>query len=94
MWAGCAAPEQRVDVGIAGRCARVLDPERGESYGEHQCSATNGPPVDRVGLAREPVSCRARPEIESELRAVFVPLDELLRKADYVTIHADLNASS
>ena len=34
---------------------------------------------------------RARPEVESEFRAQFVPLDELLRKADYVTIHADLN---
>src|SRR3989475_9524991 len=37
---------------------------------------------------------RARPEVESDLRAVFVPLDELLRKADYVTIHADLNAET
>ncbi len=34
---------------------------------------------------------RAAPEVESELRAVYVPLDELLRKADFVTIHADLN---
>lgn len=34
---------------------------------------------------------RATPEIESELRAQYVPLDELLRKADFVTIHADLN---
>jgi glyoxylate reductase len=34
---------------------------------------------------------RANPEVESELRAQYVPLDELLRKADYVTIHADLN---
>src|SRR5207237_1009936 len=34
---------------------------------------------------------RATPEVESELRAQYVPLDELLRKADYVTIHADLN---
>ena len=34
---------------------------------------------------------RAKPEVESELRAQYVPLDELLRKADYVTIHADLN---
>jgi glyoxylate reductase len=34
---------------------------------------------------------RAAPELESELRAQYVPLDELLRKADYVTIHADLN---
>ena len=34
---------------------------------------------------------RASPEIESSLRAQYVPLDELLRKADYVTIHADLN---
>jgi glyoxylate reductase len=34
---------------------------------------------------------RAGPEVESELRAQYVPLDELLRKADYVTIHADLN---
>src|SRR5207244_8693537 len=34
---------------------------------------------------------RATPEVESELRAQYVPLDELLRKADYVSIHADLN---
>ncbi|TMG34035.1 MAG: D-glycerate dehydrogenase [Chloroflexi bacterium] len=34
---------------------------------------------------------RATPQVESELRAVYVPLDELLRKADFVTIHADLN---
>jgi glyoxylate reductase len=34
---------------------------------------------------------RASPEVESDLRAQYVPLDELLRKADYVTIHADLN---
>ncbi|TMD42897.1 MAG: D-glycerate dehydrogenase [Chloroflexi bacterium] len=34
---------------------------------------------------------RVGPEVESELRAQYVPLDELLRKADYVTIHADLN---
>ena len=34
---------------------------------------------------------RVTPELESELRAQYVPLDELLRKADYVTIHADLN---
>jgi glyoxylate reductase len=34
---------------------------------------------------------RASPEVESELRAQYVPLDELLRKADYVTVHADLN---
>jgi len=34
---------------------------------------------------------RATPQVESELRAQYVPLDELLRKADYVTIHADLN---
>lgn len=34
---------------------------------------------------------RAAPEVESELRAQYVPLDELLRKADFVTIHADLN---
>jgi glyoxylate reductase len=34
---------------------------------------------------------RATPEIESQLRAQYVPLDELLRKADYVTVHADLN---
>ncbi|MDQ6882791.1 MAG: D-glycerate dehydrogenase [Candidatus Dormibacteraeota bacterium] len=37
---------------------------------------------------------RARPEVENELRAQYVPLDELLRKADYVTIHADLNAET
>ena len=34
---------------------------------------------------------RAVPQVESELRAAYVPLDELLRKADFVTIHADLN---
>ncbi len=34
---------------------------------------------------------RVAPEVESELRAQYVPLDELLRKADFVTIHADLN---
>ena len=34
---------------------------------------------------------RAAPDVESQLRAQYVPLDELLRKADYVTIHADLN---
>ncbi len=34
---------------------------------------------------------RATPEVESEFRAQYVPLDELLRKADFVTIHADLN---
>ena len=34
---------------------------------------------------------RASPEVEAEFRALFVPLDELLRKADFVTIHADLN---
>src|SRR2546429_4735950 len=34
---------------------------------------------------------RASPEVESQLRAQYVPLDELLRKADYVSIHADLN---
>jgi glyoxylate reductase len=34
---------------------------------------------------------RANPQVESELRAQYVPLDELLRKADFVTIHADLN---
>jgi glyoxylate reductase len=34
---------------------------------------------------------RATPEVEREFRAQYVPLDDLLRKADYVTIHADLN---
>ena len=34
---------------------------------------------------------RANPEVEAQLRADYVPLDELLRRADYVTIHADLN---
>ena len=34
---------------------------------------------------------RVSPDVESQLRAQYVPLDELLRKADYVTIHADLN---
>jgi len=37
---------------------------------------------------------RATPEVESEFRAQYVPLDELLRKADFVTIHADLNAQT
>ena len=37
---------------------------------------------------------RASPAVESEFRAQYVPLDELLRKADYVTIHADLNAET
>jgi glyoxylate reductase len=37
---------------------------------------------------------RATPEVETELRAQYVPLDELLRKADFVTIHADLNAQT
>jgi glyoxylate reductase len=34
---------------------------------------------------------RANAEVESQFRAQYVPLDELLRKADYVTVHADLN---
>jgi glyoxylate reductase len=34
---------------------------------------------------------RVPAEVESQFRAQYVPLDELLRKADYVTIHADLN---
>jgi glyoxylate reductase len=34
---------------------------------------------------------RASPEVESQFSAQYVPLDELLRKADFVTIHADLN---
>ncbi len=34
---------------------------------------------------------RAGPEVESELGVAFVPLDELLRRAEYVSIHADLN---
>jgi glyoxylate reductase len=34
---------------------------------------------------------RANADVESQFRAQYVPLDELLRKADYVTIHADLN---
>ena len=34
---------------------------------------------------------RATPEAEREFQAQHVPLDDLLRKADYVTIHADLN---
>jgi glyoxylate reductase len=37
---------------------------------------------------------RVAPEIESQLKAVFTPLDELLRKSDYVTVHADLNAQT
>jgi len=34
---------------------------------------------------------RAKPEVEREFQAQYLPLDDLLRKADYVTIHADLN---
>jgi glyoxylate reductase len=34
---------------------------------------------------------RAAPEVEAQFRAKFVPLDELLKSADYVTIHVDLN---
>jgi glyoxylate reductase len=34
---------------------------------------------------------RAAPEVEAQLRATFVPLDELLSKADFVTVHVDLN---
>jgi glyoxylate reductase len=34
---------------------------------------------------------RASPEVESQFSAQYVPLEELLRKADFVTIHADLN---
>src|SRR5438874_11678004 len=37
---------------------------------------------------------RVSPEVESQLRAQYVPLDELLRKADYVSVHADLNAQT
>jgi glyoxylate reductase len=37
---------------------------------------------------------RVAPELESQLKAVFTPLDELLRKSDFVTIHADLNAQT
>src|SRR5438132_1354520 len=34
---------------------------------------------------------RVSPEVESQLRAQYLPLHELLRKADYVSIQADLN---
>ncbi|HYM49991.1 MAG TPA: D-glycerate dehydrogenase [Candidatus Limnocylindrales bacterium] len=34
---------------------------------------------------------RADAAIERELRATYVPLDDLLRRSDFVTIHADLN---
>jgi len=37
---------------------------------------------------------RAEAGIEAELRASFVSLDDLLRQADFVTIHADLNAQT
>src|SRR5205823_11551843 len=55
-----------------------------------------GPAVARRGLGFNMSvlysdARRATPEVEPELRAPYVPLDELLRKADYVTIHADLN---
>jgi len=33
---------------------------------------------------------RADPQVESQLRAVYVPLEELLRKADYVSVHCPL----
>jgi glyoxylate reductase len=33
---------------------------------------------------------RADPRLESELRAVYVPLDELLTKSDYVSLHCPL----
>ena len=37
---------------------------------------------------------RAEPALEAELGASFLPLDDLLRRADFVTIHADLNAQT
>ena len=37
---------------------------------------------------------RADPAVEAELGASFLPLDDLLRRADFVTIHADLNAQT
>ena len=37
---------------------------------------------------------RAEAGIEADLRASFVSLDDLLRQADFVTIHADLNAQT
>jgi glyoxylate reductase len=37
---------------------------------------------------------RADPTVESDLRASFVPLDDLLRQSDFVTVHADLNAQT
>ena len=37
---------------------------------------------------------RAEAGIEADLRASFLSLDDLLRQADFVTIHADLNAQT
>jgi glyoxylate reductase len=37
---------------------------------------------------------RADPAVEAELGASFIALDELLKRADFVTIHADLNAQT
>jgi glyoxylate reductase len=37
---------------------------------------------------------RADPEVESRLRASFTGLEELLQRADFVTVHADLNAQT
>ncbi len=37
---------------------------------------------------------RADPELERRLGAQFLPLDDLLRKADFVTIHVPLNADT
>jgi glyoxylate reductase len=37
---------------------------------------------------------RVAPEVESQFKAVFTPLDELLRRSDFVTVHADLNAQT
>lgn len=37
---------------------------------------------------------RAAPELEAELHASFVPLDELLRESDFVSIHTVLDAGT
>jgi glyoxylate reductase len=37
---------------------------------------------------------RLSPEIESELRAEFVPLDDLFRQSDFVTLHVPLTADT
>lgn len=37
---------------------------------------------------------RAAPELEAELKASFVPLDQLLRESDYVSVHTVLDEST